>query len=230
VFEGQVENLSLTGAKVRLTEALAEVDSVRVRLTRERDGAPVLADARVVWRRDDGREVGLEFRDLAGEARRHIEALVLWDVVEEEGRQRIFLEGDFNESATFAGLAERVGPSVDFDAAGVRYINSHGSRLWCAFLRGLERVPAYTFSRCSVAFTTQAGLVPGFLGHGHVVSFHAPYHCDRCERDEVRLLQTAALVADGDRIATPTFQCPECPGSLVLDEIPERYFAFVRRG
>ncbi|MBI5482716.1 MAG: PilZ domain-containing protein [Deltaproteobacteria bacterium] len=230
VFEGQVQNLSLTGAKVRLTEALAEVDSVRVRLTRERDGAAVLADARVVWRRDDSREVGLEFGHLSEEARRHIEALVLWDVVEEDGRQRVFLEGDFNESATFGGLAARLGDQVDFDAAGVRYINSHGSRLWCAFLRGLERVQSYTFSRCSVAFTTQAGLVPGFLGRGRVVSFHAPYHCDQCDRDEVRLLQTAALVAEDGPPATPSFQCPACHGSLVLDEIPERFFAFVPRG
>jgi CheY-like chemotaxis protein len=230
VFEGQVVNLSLTGAMIRLNKALASVDSVRVRLSREPAGQPVITDARVVWRRDDSREVGVEFQNLSEEARVHIEALVMWDLVEEEGHQRVYLEGDLTETVSLAGLAERLGPEVDFDAGGVRYINSHGSRLWCTFLQGLTHVRAYTFSRCSVPFTTQATLVPGFLGRGSVVSFHAPYHCDHCERDEVRLLQTAALAEQNGEPVTPRFQCPECGGSLVLDELPERYRAFVAHG
>ena len=124
---------------------------------------------------------------------------------------------------------ESVAPRVEFDAAGVRYINSQGSRLWTAFLRDLDPEIAYTFSRCSIAFATQASMIVGFLGRGTVTSFMAPYRCEACDRDEVRLLQTAALAAeDGGELVVPRFRCPECSGPLVLDEIAERYFAFLQ--
>lgn len=227
VFEGAIDNLSLTGCKVRLQKPLANVSRVRLRLVREGEKDPLLAEARIVWRRDDDKEVGLEFLSLSEEARRRIEALVLWDIVTEDDKQRVFLEGDFTETTSFSGLASRLQDAVDFDAAGVRYINSHGSRIWMAFIRELAHLNSYTFSRCSVAFTTHAGIVPGFLGKGRVLSFHAPYHCDRCDRDEVRLLQTAALVGEGSKVEAPSFQCPSCRGMLTLDDVAERYFSFL---
>jgi CheY-like chemotaxis protein len=227
VWDGQIDNLSLTGARVQLQEPLGTVDAVRVRLAQEREGRGTVLDARVVRRGEGGRAIGLEFTGLTAEARRHLEGLVLWDVVDEEGLPRVYLEGDFVETTDFSRLARQLGPRVEFDAAGVRYINSQGSRLWTALLRDLDPSIEYTFSRCSVAFTTQASMVVGFLGRGRVASFMAPYRCEACDRDEVRLLQTATLVAEGDVHIVPRFRCAECAGYLVLDEMPERYFAFL---
>ncbi|HEY3357351.1 MAG TPA: PilZ domain-containing protein [Polyangia bacterium] len=228
VWEGQVDNLSLTGAKVLLNEPLGEAETVRVRLTQEQDGRGLVIEARVVRRLEGGRAIGLQFTTLTPEARRALEALVLWDVVEEDGVPRVYLEGDFVESTDFERLGHQLAQRVEFDAAGVRYINSQGSRLWTAFLRELDEGVAYTFSRCSVAFATQASMVVGFLGRGRVVSFMAPYRCEACDRDEVRLLQTAALTAEGHGPVVPRFRCHECSGPLVLDELPERYFAFLQ--
>jgi len=229
VIEGRVENLSLTGAKVQLQHPLPLLGAVRVRLAREGGGAAAIVDARVVWRRDDGREAGLEFSGVGAEARHFLETLVLWDVSEEDGLTRVYLDGDIVETTDFSALPGRLAGPVDFDAGGVRYINSQGTRLWQAFLQDISEIEDYTFSRCSVAFMTQASLVPSFVGHGRVVSFMAPYHCDRCHRDEIRLLQTATLVEEGGSHAAPKFQCPGCGESLVLDELADRYFAFLDR-
>jgi CheY-like chemotaxis protein len=229
VIEGRVENLSLSGAKVHLQQPLPLLGAVRVRLARDGGGAAAIMDARVVWRRDDGREAGLEFSCVGAEARRYLETLVLWDVSEEDGLTRVYLDGDIVETTDFLALPDRLAGTVDFDAGGVRYINSQGTRLWQAFLQDLREVEEYTFSRCSVAFMTQASLVPTFVGRGRVVSFMAPYHCDGCHRDEVRLLQTATLVDEGGARAAPSFRCPNCGQSLALDEVAERYFAFLDR-
>lgn len=227
-WEGLVDNLSLTGARVLLDESLGKVDTVQVRLSQDAEGRGVLLDARVAWCREGGSHVGLEFTNVSAEARRELEALVMWDVIEEDGVPRVYLEGDFVETSDFSRLGRQITDRVDFDAAGVRYINSQGSRRWTAFLHGLDEGISYSFSRCSVAFVTQASMVVDFFGRGTVISFLAPYHCDACDRDETRLIQTAALVTEGDHRAVPSFRCPQCSGSLVLDELPERYFAFLQ--
>lgn len=227
IWTGRIENVSLTGAKVVLQEPLGHVATVRARIEGSGPGQTIVADARVVWRSDDGRVLGIEFQELPAEARQKLEAIVLFEVVEEGDVLRVFLDGDFIESTSFAGLATRLRGRVEFDAAGVRYINSQGSRKWTGFLRELTEVTEFTFSRCSVAFTTQASLLPEFLAGGNVISFQAPYHCDDCDRDESRLLQTAALVREATGFAVPRFRCPECGGQLAFDEIPERYFSFL---
>jgi hypothetical protein len=228
VWDGAVDNLSLTGARVLLDESIGTIDKVKVRLSQEREGRGVTIEAKIAWRREGGSHVGLEFVNLTPEARRMLEALVLWDVVDEDGGPRVYLEGDFVETTDFGRLGRHITDRVDFDAAGVRYINSQGSRLWSAFLRGLDEGVEYTFSRCSVAFTTQASMVPGFLGRGKVISFLAPYRCEACDRDEARLIQVAALASEGDHKVVPRFRCAQCTGQLVLDELPERYFAFLQ--
>ncbi|MBI5482078.1 MAG: PilZ domain-containing protein [Deltaproteobacteria bacterium] len=230
VRQGLVDNLSLHGLKVKLDGPLAPVESVRVRLTPPGAGRAAVLDARVVWRGDDGSLVGLEFRDLTPDARAQLESMAQWEVVAEDDLLRVYLDGDFNESTDFSALWRRLSGRVDFDAAGVRYINSGGSHRFIAFVRGLERVEDYTFSRCSVGFTTQAGLLSEFIGRGRVLSFMAPYHCDSCDRDEARLLQTAGLVPEGGTFAAPRFRCAKCGASLSFDDIPERYFAFLRAG
>jgi CheY-like chemotaxis protein len=228
VRQGLVDNLSLHGLKAKLDRPLPAVDAVRVRLT-PLEGPATVLDARVVWRDGDGTLVGLEFRDLSAAARGPLESLVLWEVEQAGDLLWVHLTGDFNETTELAPLARRLSGRVEFDVAGVRYVNSGGAHRWIGFLRDLERVDEYSFSRCSVAFTTQASLLPGFVGRGRVLSVTAPYHCDTCARDEARLLQVSALVADGGTLVAPRFRCAKCGGQLEFDEVPERYFGFLRR-
>jgi len=42
------------------------------------------------------------------------------------------------------------------------------------------------------------------------------------------LLDTAAILRSGDEFIVPTLRCPDCGGELIFDELPWRYFAFLR--
>jgi len=228
-WEGFVENLSVTGAKVQLLESLPAIQFVRAWMRRQRGGRVTEVDARVVWRQEDGRGVGLEFRNVGPEVREQIEALMLWDVALEDGQLRVYLDGDFIETTDFVGLDRQLAGAVDFDASGVRYINSHGSRLWVAFLRELDTVENYSFSRCSVAFTLQASMLDGFIGKGRIVSLMVPFHCEACDREDLRLLQIAAITDETGALSLPHFRCTRCGGRLSEEEIPEKFFAFLSK-
>ena len=69
-------------------------------------------------------------------------------------------------------------------------------------------------------------MVQDVIGRGTVTSFFAPYHCQGCDHQEERLLQSAAILAAG--LTAPVFTCPKCAGQLGFDDLPERYFAFLQ--
>jgi CheY-like chemotaxis protein len=227
--DGCVENLSTSGARVRLQQPLGKSDAVKVRLTSPRGSRATVLDARVVWRREEGQLVGLEFQQQSRELHEQLAGLTLWDIVEEDDLVRVYLDGDLVETTDLDPLAKKLSGRVEFDAAGVRYINSQGTRVWISFLSQLTGVTEYTFSRCSTPFTTQASMLVDFIGRGRIASFMAPYHCDRCDRDEARLVQTSAVATEDGCFTPPRFACPKCQEVMSLDEIPERYFAFLIR-
>jgi len=155
--------------------------------------------------------------------------LSLWDIVEMDDGYQVILHGDFTEVTDFDNLLAHLQgvKKVEFDLQGVRYLNSSGVRNWAAFLRFLKDTE-YTFVRCSVAFTSQAGMVPAVVGKGRILSFLAPYHCDECDKSEERLLQTAALLTPSP-VIPPRFRCGQCGGELAFDDVAERYFAFLEK-
>jgi hypothetical protein len=140
------------------------------------------------------------------------------------------LHGDFTEMTRFESLALRLAgvKDVTFDLAAVRYISSAGVRAWCELLDGLKDAEK-RFRHCSIAFASQAAMVPLVLADGEVISLEAPYYCDPCGRDEVRLLEVGAIAREGDRVLPPRLTCGECGAPTELDDIPERYFAFLNQ-
>jgi len=230
VIAGRVENISSSGAKVILEAPVVGAKEVRMRLFRTDEERAAVVRGRVVWQRPDeggGLAMGVEFFDLLPEMQRMLADLALWDINEGDDGVQVQLHGDFTEVTDFDQLRQHLEatPRVEFDLSGVRYMNSSGVRNWAAFLRLLKE-SEYAFVRCSVAFTSQAGMVPAVVGKGRVVSFLAPYHCDECDRSEERLLQTAALTTPSPAIP-PRFRCSQCGGDLAFDDVAERYFAFI---
>jgi hypothetical protein len=160
-----------------------------------------------------------------------LEQVALFDVSDEgDGALTVMLHGDFTEMTRFESLALRLKGVTDvtFDLAAVRYISSAGVRAWCELLDGLGAAKK-RFRHCSIAFASQAAMVPLVLGDGEVVSLEAPYYCDPCGRDEVRLLEVGVIAHEGDRILVPRLTCGECGAATELDDIPERYFAFLNQ-
>jgi CheY-like chemotaxis protein len=226
-LEGRVTNLSVDGARLVVRELLPE--GTRLRLTLLPDGAARTTEitAQVVWAqaRDGKATVGASFLDLEDDTRVLLARLTQWEIFEQSDRSRVVIKGDITEASSLATLVPLLVGRVDFDLSQVAYINSLGVRDWIRFLRGAN-IQGYEFHACSVPFVLQAAMIPPMLGRGTVVSFFAPYYCERCDHQEDRLLQSAAILAAGH--APPVFQCPGCGGTLALDDLPERYLAFLR--
>jgi anti-anti-sigma regulatory factor len=161
-----------------------------------------------------------------GPAPRRLARLTQWEIVDDTERTRVVLKGDFTEATSFGDLLPAMVGRVDFDLSQVTYMNSLGVREWCNFLRDAS-VQGYEFHACSIPFVLQASLVDDVLGKGTVTSFFAPYHCPECDYQEDKLLQSATILAS-DKNEPPQFSCPSCSHTMELDDIPERYLAFLR--
>jgi hypothetical protein len=144
------------------------------------------------------------------------------ELLETDGETVVSLRGSINENCDFQQLKNLAG-RVIFDLAGVQRINSDGVRRWIDFLRGLDHVSELVFVRCSVAIVAQLNMIRGFSGQASIESFYAPYICPSTEHEELRLLMLQDVK---DPLHPPTFPCSG--GVLELDDLPERYFAFLR--
>jgi CheY-like chemotaxis protein len=238
-WAGRVADLNQDGARLELDRRIETGHQVHVRIRPGDEAvavtaAVVVVRAKVVWDSEDaergGWACGVQFVEPDLAARTALMDLSLWEVVDEgEDGQLVILQGDFREHTDFSRLRPRLHGVVRFDLAWVRYLNSAGVKHWVNFLRSLQEVTDYRFLRASVAFVTQAAMVPEVLGQGQVESFLVPYACDECDLEEDRLLQLAALAGGGWPPAVPDFACPRCKGDLVFDDLPQRYFAFLEK-
>jgi CheY-like chemotaxis protein len=229
LVDASITNLSVDGVRAVLRNwVVAEGAAFVVRISPEDITAAIDIPAKAVWAQLSGSKtvVGGEFINLDDRARAVLARLTQWEIVEETERTRVVLKGDFTEATRFDDLMPSMVGRVDFDVAQVTYMNSLGVRAWCEFLRAAP-IQGYEFHACSVPFVLQASMVEDVVGRGTVASFFAPYHCIRCDHQEERLLQSAALLASG--LEPPMFQCPKCDGQLTFDDLPERYFAFLQQ-
>lgn len=234
---GQVTNVGAGGVGLRLDAPLALGTQLAARF---RVGDQVSPDTRAVvaWcrppdgtdPREPGYAAGLAWDgEVPLRTRLLLEQVALFDLTDDGGGAlTVMLHGDFTEMTRFESLAARLvgATEVTFDLAAVRYISSAGVRAWCELLDSLGGIKT-RFRHCSIAFASQAAMVPLVLGSGEVVSLEAPYYCEPCGRDEVRLLEVGAIARDGDRLLAPRLTCGACGGVTELDDLAERYFAFL---
>jgi len=237
LLEGRLLNLSRTGAKIALFEP-TRAREVSLRIARSERERPAVTRARVVWEKEaaegdgGGFVLGVQFVDVPARAQQMVDALALWDFwTGDDGALMVTLQGDFTETTDFSELWRQLSAAqrpVELDLSRVRYLNSWGVRNWVAFLEGLPPYLEYAFVRASVALVAQAGMVPRVLGRGRMLSFYAPYHCERCDRSEERLLQSASVGASRP-YEPPRFHCTVCDGPLTFDDLADRYFSFLGR-
>jgi CheY-like chemotaxis protein len=226
-----VDNVSLGGLGIRLPHAITDKTIVGFRLHRSGRSYPE-GRAVIAWTRPLGSDTvlaGLAFAELPIETRMLVEELCLFELQRAgDGTALIRLHGDITEATDFSRLAERIEDErrIEFNMREIRYLSSGGVRHWVKFLQGLTQTD-YTFRHASLAFASQAAMVPSAIGRGHVVSFEAPYHCESCDRDDVRLLESKSILREKDEVIPPTLHCATCGGELAFDDVPWRFFAFL---
>jgi hypothetical protein len=145
----------------------------------------------------------------------------------ENGWQRVELRGEIDENADFSELQRTLNGNVELRLDGVTRINSCGVREWVNFVRGLDRLRALHFSRCSPPVVLQLNTIYNFRGPARVSSFFAPYVCEACHADENKLLDVEEHFPDRAHPHVPAFRCKRCGGVMVFDELPERYLSFL---
>jgi len=234
VIPAHVDNVSLGGIGIQLEYMLTRNTQVGFRMQRAGrtypDGRAIIA-----WSRIIGTDVvlaGLAFAELPIETRMLIEELCLFELERAaDGTAVVRLHGDITEATEFNRLFERIADEnkLEFNMREVRYLSSGGVRSWCRFLQALHP-RTYSFRHASLAFASQAAMVPAAIGRGQVVSFEAPYRCETCDRDDTRLLEARAVLRERDEIIPPTLHCAVCGGELSFDDVPWRYFAFLTPG
>jgi hypothetical protein len=167
---------------------------------------------------------GARFAEVTAAARAGLSRLTQWEILDEEEELRVVVKRNMTEEVRFDDLVPALHGRVSFDLSQVAYINSLGARGWADFLRELEDVE-YEFHACSIPFVLQASMGPDVIGKGQIVSFFAPYRCAGCDYQEERLLYTDTIT-EADR-QPPTYVCPNCERDLRLDDLAERYLAFL---
>jgi hypothetical protein len=119
---------------------------------------------------------------------------------------------------------------MTLDTGGLVAINSIGIREWMHFLAELSRRGAeIVHERCSEPLIEQMSFIPAARGGGDVRSFHATYLCPACNQDSSMLLSVDEHRATLIRGEAPTLPCPNCPGTMVIADLPDRVFAFLRQ-
>lgn len=231
---GTVENMSLGGVGVIADAELVKTELVEITLSRDGEAFQP-GRATVAWSRPapDGKfRSGLSFAEMPLLARLFIESLCLFEIeLDATGSHaKVRLHGDFGQSTDFTQLAQRLADieSIEFNMREVRTITSIGTREWCDFLDGL-RGKKYDFRHASIAFASQVSQIAMAAGSGDILSFEAPYRCDKCDREDVRLFDTSAVLREHDEVVPPRLHCGTCKTELIFDDVPWRYFAFLVR-
>lgn len=233
---GKITDLGIHGARMALEgvtdKKLSRMVNVTVDLKRHEKSRPITVEGKVVWRgrvtKGGTASVGLEFPSLPNLLRRQISELAFWELVPDSDPQIVLFMGDLTESTEFGDLLDEISGEVEFDVAGIRYINSPGLSSWVYFLDALRGVKSYSFSRLSPPFARQASMIPRMLGKGRVLSQFVPYYCEECGREELHLLKVKKDT-DVEDLAESGFQCAACEHPLTLDDAPEKLFGYLRR-
>lgn len=150
-----------------------------------------------------------------------------WKIERAGGRTRVELSGQFDENVDLRALKQELHGEVEFDLAGVVRVNSTGIRAWVDLVHDLPSVTALIYSRCSPAIVTQLNTIYNFRGPARVASILAPYICEACSIEEFELIDLTGQAA-GARTEAPVFHCRRCGGEMAFDDLPERYFSFLK--
>lgn len=139
------------------------------------------------------------------------------------------LSGVFDASLDPSSLSSGLHGSIVFDLDAVDRATSFGVREWLRALEALEPSSTYAFVNVRPALLSQFNMITGFGGRGTLVSLYVPFLCESCDEEtevwfDLRSRHEELLIwRDG------TAPCRACGDPAQLDDLPEQYFAYVRR-
>ncbi|RZA06552.1 MAG: hypothetical protein EOP11_10035 [Proteobacteria bacterium] len=143
------------------------------------------------------------------------------------GKIAVF-HGQIDETTNFASLIGPVAGSLRVNTKDVTRINSVGAKGWMQFFQPLRASGIkVTFEGCSPAIVEQINLVAPFLCGADLDSIYLPFFCESCSTEFSSLATIPLLKASHNDVPCPN--CPKCGQRMIFDDIPEEYFAFLKR-
>lgn len=133
------------------------------------------------------------------------------------------LAGFLDENSDLKPLEQITGTAV-LDFKDVTRVNSCGVREWVNLMAKMSAAEV-RYEQCPMVVVKQLNAVPDFVGRAKIGSFFAPYFCEPCDEDDLKLLEAAA-VANGQ---PPTVNCAKCSKPMEFDAVPNQYFSFLKR-
>jgi hypothetical protein len=130
----------------------------------------------------------------------------------------------------FAGFGDPGASTVVLDVSGLKFITSFGVRQWLRAMAGLPPTAHDVYlAGCPRIFVEQLNMILNFGGRAQILTLLAPYRCVTCGAESEHMIDAVAQRADIANGRLPERHCAKCNGKLVLDEIPEMYFACLDR-
>ncbi|MBI3535237.1 MAG: hypothetical protein HY072_07105 [Deltaproteobacteria bacterium] len=138
------------------------------------------------------------------------------------------LSGSIEESANFDQLIGPTPNEVHVYTKEVPRINSTGVKAWIKYFTVLQANGVkLKFFECSTCVVQQVNLISNFICGGTVESIYVPFACGSCSAELVGLFPCETLKTLGNDI--PDQKCTKCGSAAAFDDIPEEYFAFLKR-
>lgn len=139
------------------------------------------------------------------------------------------LSGAIDETFSQQAMGSDLMGQVILDLGQLERISSFGVRKWIEFV---SRLPSGALGLSIIhappIIVDQLNLVEGFAGISKVLSILAPYHCNRCNEDRVRLVDVVAEATTILEGRAPEHSCPVCAGPLEFADMPAEFFDYVR--
>src|SRR5947209_540671 len=123
----------------------------------------------------------------------------------------LVVTGAIDETAEIPELLARArGGTLVLDLAGVTFINSLGVRDWIRMVANAQQQNIMLeLRRVSEPIIQQLNMIIATRGSSRVMSFFAPYACDKCGREDSLLVDAVAHQAGLARLDAPPQTCPE---------------------
>ena len=131
----------------------------------------------------------------------------------------------------FPGFGELAGArTVVLDIQGLRFITSFGVRQWLRSMAALPPTATHVYlAGCPRIFVEQLNMILNFGGKAQILTLLAPYRCTTCGNETDESIDAVAHTEEILQGKIPEPPCRKCNGKLALDELPEMYFACLRK-
>ncbi len=151
-----------------------------------------------------------------------------WQLSRDGDRHIVSLFGYLRSISDLGPLSVLRGDLV-FNLRAFHGFRSDNVQRWIEFVRSLEHARTLSLVECPIPFVQLAGRIPALVEGQEVISFYAPYTCERCHLESPQLITVKEAFPEGEPLLPPRFFCSVCEGSLLFDDLPEQYLAFLDR-